>query len=164
VLEAGVVAWPPELLDQVVAHELGHWRLGHTGRRMPITLAMQLATFALAAEVLSFQPLLRWAALPQIGDPRSYPLLLALTAVVALPARLILAAYDRSQERAADRFALTALADPDSYRAMLEQVVRAGGAPRRLPWWRRVVSSHPGIDDRIHACRPQLATATGRGM
>ncbi len=32
VLEPGVAAWPPELVDQVVAHEIGHWCLGHTQR------------------------------------------------------------------------------------------------------------------------------------
>jgi STE24 endopeptidase len=153
VLEPGLAAWPPQLIDQVLAHEIGHWRLGHTARRLPITIAGQLATFALAAAVLSFSPLLTGAGVTGAGDPRSYPLLLALTAVVVLPARLMLAWFDRAQERAADRFALTVLAAPVDFAAMLDRAAHEGGAARRLPWWRKVAATHPPIGDRVLACR-----------
>jgi STE24 endopeptidase len=162
VLEPGVAAWPPELIDQVVAHEIGHWRLGHTARRLPITLGAQLATFALAAAVLSFQPLLDIAGVTHAGDPRSYPLLLALTGALVLPARLLLARYDRAQERAADRFALGLLAAPEAFARMLDRAAREGGAPRRLPWWRHAVAGHPPIDERILVCH-QLTAATYAG-
>jgi STE24 endopeptidase len=154
ILESGVAAWPPQLIDQVVAHEIGHWRLGHAARRLPLTVAAQLVTFGLAAAVLSFPPLLGWAGVSGAGDPRSYPLLLALTAIVVLPARLCLAWYDRSQERAADRFARAVLGTPDDFVAMLDRAALEGGAPRRLPWWRKATASHPPIDERIQACRP----------
>jgi STE24 endopeptidase len=154
ILESGVAAWPPQLIDQVVAHEIGHWRLGHAARRLPLTIAAQLVTFGLAAAVLSFPPLLGWAGISGAGDPRSYPLLLAITAIVVLPARLCLAWYDRSQERAADRFARAVLGTPDDFVAMLDRAALEGDAPRRLPWWRKVTASHPPIDERIQACRP----------
>ncbi|MGH9266395.1 MAG: M48 family metalloprotease, partial [Acidimicrobiales bacterium] len=60
VLEQGVAAWPAELVDQVVAHELGHLRLAHNARRLPLTLLAQLGTLAAAAAALSVQPLLDW--------------------------------------------------------------------------------------------------------
>ena len=154
VLEAGLAAWPPQLVDQVVAHEIGHWRLGHATRRLPVTIAAQLATFALAGLALSWPPLLDWAGIAAAGDPRSYPLLLGLTPLLVLPARVLLAAYDRSQERAADRFALATLAEPKLFACMLEWAALEGGAPRHLPWWRKVTASHPPIDERILACRP----------
>jgi len=153
VLEPGLAAWPPELIDQVLAHEIGHWRLGHSARRLPVTIAGQLATFALAAAVLSSSPLLAAAGVASAGDPRSYPLLLALTAVVVLPARLLLAWFDRAQERAADRFALTVLASPAEFVAMLDRAARDGGAARQLPWWRKVAATHPPIDERVLACQ-----------
>jgi STE24 endopeptidase len=153
VLEAGLAAWPPELVDQVVAHEIGHWRLGHTARRLPITIVSQLATFAAAAVILSRSPLLGWAGVTGAGDPRSYPVLLALTALVVLPARLALAWYDRTQERAADRFALSILAAPNDFAAMLDRAAGDGGAPRHLPWWLRATASHPPIDERVLACQ-----------
>ncbi|MCA1674976.1 MAG: M48 family metalloprotease, partial [Actinobacteria bacterium] len=119
VLESAVATWPPELVDQVVGHELGHWRLGHTARRLPLTLLAQLGTLALAAAVLSFQPLLHLAGIAEAGDPRSYPLLLVVGAMVSLPARCLLAWRDRAQERAADRFALVLLNQPETFAAML---------------------------------------------
>ena len=151
VLEQGVAAWPPELVDQVVAHELGHLRLHHTARRLPLTLLAQLATLAVAAAVLSFRPLLDWAGVPDVGDPRSYPLLLAAGALIALPARCLLAWRDRAQERAADRFALTLLQRPDDFAAMLQRVADETDTPRRLTWWRRLTATHPPVDERATA-------------
>ena len=151
VLEQGVAAWPPELIDQVVAHELGHLRLHHTASRLPLTLLAQLASLAVAAAVLSFRPLLDWAGVPDIGDPRSYPLLLVAGAVIALPARCLLAWRDRAQERAADRFALTLLQRPDDFTAMLQRVADETGTPRRFTWWRRLTATHPPVDERAAA-------------
>ena len=148
VLEQGVAAWPAELVDQVVAHELGHLRLGHNARRLPLTLLAQLGTLAAAAAVLSLQPLLDWAGVASAGDPRSYPLLLVAGAAVALPARCLLAWRDRAQERAADRFALDLLQRPDHFAQMLDRVAAESGTPRRLPWWRRLTASHPPVDER----------------
>ncbi|HEX2117931.1 MAG TPA: M48 family metalloprotease, partial [Acidimicrobiales bacterium] len=148
VLAQAVAAWPAELVDQVVAHELGHVRLRHTARRLPLTLLAQLGTLAAAAAVLSFQPLLDWAGVASPGDPRSYPLLLVVGVLVALPARCLLAWRDRAQERAADRFALTLLERPDHFAAMLDRVAEESGTPRRLPWWRRLTASHPPVDER----------------
>jgi STE24 endopeptidase len=152
VLEERLTAWPPALVDQVVAHELGHWRLGHTARRLSLTIATQLATFAVAGWIFSSHLLLGWAGVAAPGDPRSYPVLLLLTPVLALPARCLLAWRERAQERAADTFALTLLQAPDEFAAMLDRAADEGGAPRRLPSWRRLTASHPPIDERALAC------------
>lgn len=152
ILETAIASWPPELIDQVVAHEIGHWRLGHSARRLPLTLAAQLVTLAAAASVLSQASLLRWAGVASAGDPRSYPLLLLLTVGLALPARCLLAWRDRAQERAADRFALDLLGAPDDFATMLEKAASDGDAPRRLRWWHHLTASHPPIDERTVAC------------
>ena len=153
ILESGVAAWPAELVEQVVAHEIGHCRLRHTARRLVFTVFVQLATLGGAAAVLAYRPLLAWAGIARLGDPRSYPLLLLLTPLVVLPARLALAAYDRAQERQADRFAVGLLGDEQRFAAMLERAASDGGADRTLPWWRRLTASHPPISERILACR-----------
>ncbi|HEX3539612.1 MAG TPA: M48 family metalloprotease, partial [Acidimicrobiales bacterium] len=121
ILESGVAAWPADLVEQVVAHEIGHCRLRHTARRLVVTLFVQLATLAGAAAVLAYRPLLAWAGIARLGDPRSYPLLLLLTPLLVLPARMALAAYDRAQERQADRFAVALLGDEDRFAAMLDR-------------------------------------------
>ena len=159
VLDAGTAAWPPELVDQVVAHELGHWRLGHTARRLPLTLLSQLATLAAAAWILSLEFLLNWAGVASFGDPRSYPVLLLLTPLLALPARCLLAWNDRAQERSADRFALDLLDQPGTFAAMLERAKTDGGAAENLSWWRRLTASHPPISERAAACTRFASTA-----
>lgn len=148
VLEQAVVEWPPELVEQAVAHELGHVRLGHSARRLPVGLLVQLGTLAAAAAVLSYAPLLHLAGVRHVADPASYPLLLAVGALVVLPARCLLAWQARAQERAADRFALALLKRPDHFNAMLHRAAADSGAPRQLPWWRRLTASHPPIDQR----------------
>jgi STE24 endopeptidase len=154
VVDGSLHEWPDHLVVQVVAHEIGHWRLGHARRRLPLAIAAQTATLALAAWVLAATPFLGWAGLGAAGDPRSLPLLLLLTPALALPARCLLAWHDRSQERAADDFALTLLDAPADFCLMLERATDEGGAARALPWWRRMVASHPPVDERIHACTP----------
>jgi Zn-dependent protease with chaperone function len=151
VLEQGVAAWPHELVDQAVAHELGHLKMRHSARRLPLTLLVQLGTLAAAAAVLSFEPLLRFAGVADAGDPRSYPLLLVAGAVIALPARCLLAWRDRAQERAADHFALTLLQQPQHFSAMLQRVSEESGTPRTLTWWRRLTATHPPVDERAVA-------------
>lgn len=152
VIEHALAAWPQGEVDQVVAHELGHWRLGHGARRLPLTLLAELAALVAAAAVLSYPPLLRLAGIAGAADPRSYPLLLVVGALVALPVRCLLAWRDRAQERAADRFALDLLDRPDQFEAMLQRAADESGAPRHLPWWRRLTASHPPIDERAAAC------------
>lgn len=160
VLEEAVADWPPDLLDQVVAHELGHWRLGHTARRLPLTLLAQLFTLAFAAAVLSSGALLDAAGVTTAGDPASYPLVLLVGAIIAFPARVLLAWRDRAQERSADRFALTMLDRPDHFAAMLRRAAEESGVPRRLPWWKRLTASHPPVDERTAAARTR-PVATG---
>ncbi len=159
VVEQAVAEWPPELADQAVAHELGHWRLGHGARRLPLNILLQLVTLAAAAAVLAYEPLLDWAGIGGAGDPRSYPLLLVVGAAVAFPARCLLAWRDRAQERAADHFALTLLQRPDDLAAMLRRAGEESGTAARIPWWKRLTASHPPIDERVAACPPGLATA-----
>lgn len=159
VLEQALAGWPAALVDQVVAHELGHCKLGHAARRIPLTLAAQFATFAVAGRVLAWTWPLDLAGVATAADPRSYPLLLLLTPLLVVPARLAIAAYDRAQERAADRFALTLLGDPAGFAAMLERAADEGGAPRRLPWWRRAAASHPPIEERVAGCTRSALTA-----
>lgn len=169
VLERAVAAWPPELVEQAVAHELGHVRLGHVGRRLPLALLAQLSTLAGAAAVLSFSPLLHAAGVDRLGDPASYPLLLAVGALVVFPVRCLLAWHSRAQERAADRFALALLGRPDVFTAMLARAAADSGAPAQLAWWRRLTASHPPVDERAAAAtrtsspHPDRATLIPRG-
>jgi len=159
VLDGTLASWPPELIDQVVAHEIGHWRLGHIARRLPLAIVAQVATLGLAAWLLSFAPLLHGAGVSTVGDPRSLPFLLLLTPAVVLPARALLSWRDRQQERDADQFALNLLASPADFVSMLDRAADEGGAPRTLPWWQHLIASHPTIDERALACMRSASTS-----
>jgi STE24 endopeptidase len=148
VLDRALAAWPPELVDQVVAHAIGHWRLGHASTRLQLTLAVELATAAIAAWLVDWPPLLDWAGAASAGDPRAYPFLALLAPVVVLPARLVLAWRDRAQERQADRFAIRLLGQPEAFTDMLEWAATEAGAPRTLRGWRRAIASQPPIEER----------------
>lgn len=150
VLDGALAEWPTPIVGQVVAHEMGHVRLGHLRQRMAITVGVELMTFALAGAALADRGLLeRWAGVTAAGDPRSYPLLLVLTPLVVAPARLALAWYDRRQERQADRFALELLQAPEDFVTMLDRAAAESAAPRMLSWPRRMFASHPPIAERI---------------
>lgn len=157
VVDRALAEWPAVMVDQVVAHEIGHWRLRHNAIRLPLTLAVELAALAAAAWLVAWPPLLGFAAVTSAGDPRSYPLLLMVTPLLILPARVLLAWRDRSQERAADRFALRLLGRPIDFAGMLDHAADVGGAARVLPWWARLTASHPPIDERAAACRLPVA-------
>lgn len=150
VLDGAVAEWPAPMVGQVVAHEMGHVRLGHVLRRLAMTVAAELMTFVLAGWAVA-QPGLfhRWTGVAGAGDPRSYPLLLILTPLVVFPARAVMAWYDRRQERQADRFALDLLRAPDDFVTMLNRAAAESGAPRTLSWPRHIVASHPPIAERM---------------
>ncbi|MDQ6725264.1 MAG: M48 family metalloprotease, partial [Actinomycetota bacterium] len=152
VLDRALAAWPAPMVDQVVAHEIGHWRLRHNLVRLPLTLAVELVTLGIAARLVAWAPLLHRAGVASAGDPASYPLLLLLTPLLVLPARIVLSWRDRAQEREADRFALALLGQPGHFSDMLDRAAGEAGAPRALPWWSRVIASHPPIDERAAAC------------
>jgi STE24 endopeptidase len=160
VLDRALAAWPAPMVDQVVAHELGHWRLRHTATRLPLTLAVELATLAAAARLVAWAPLLHWAGVTSAGDPASYPLLLLLTPLLVLPARVVLAWRDRAQERQADQFALAMLGQPGHFASMLDRAADEAGAPRALPWWDRMTASHPPIDERAALCATTASAGT----
>lgn len=150
VLDGALAEWPAPIVSQVVAHEIGHVRLGHVPRRLAVTVAVELMTFVLAAWPMAQPGLLdHWAGVAEAGDPRSYPVLLLLTPLLVFPARAVLAWYDRRQERQADRFALDLLEAPEDFVTMLDRAACESDAPRVLSWPRRVVASHPPIAERV---------------
>ena len=88
VLEQAVAAWPPELVDQVVAHELGHWRLGHAARRLPLTILCRAGHPGRRRRRSVVRTAARLGRGRRRRRPRSYPLLLVVGAVRRPPCPL----------------------------------------------------------------------------
>jgi Zn-dependent protease with chaperone function len=153
VLYDTLLATPPELVEQVVAHELGHVRRHHLARQLPVLAAVSFAV-AVVLGALS-----RWSApfdafgLDGPGDPAGLPLaLLALEAAGAAvgPAT---AWVSRAFEREADLAALDLLGRPDLVEEMLRRLHVNNLAdldPGRLA---RLGGGHPPAAERIAFAR-----------
>ncbi len=154
-----VLDWPVELVEQVVAHELGHWRYGHLRRRLPVVIGAQLVVFATGWAVLGWDPLLSLAGVRSVGDPASLPLLVIVLSPGLVATSLLASRLHRADERQADLFALELLGRPDRLVALLRRLARRNKADVDPTWWKRVTSTHPPLAERM-----AMAAAWGQGQ
>jgi Zn-dependent protease with chaperone function len=148
VLGAELALGDPRDRAAVVAHELGHVRLGHQGQALGAWLVLSAAemgaVWAFVAVLVARVPSLGGVVSPLVG-----PLLLAAATVAAGSAHLALAALSRRHERAADQFAAQLLGSADDLiRHLRSHLVDSGCElePRRL--W-QIAASHPPPADRL---------------
>lgn len=144
-----ILDWPPAVVEQVVAHELGHWKHAHLRRRLPIVMAAQLVMFATAWAALQWRPLLRAAGVQDVSDPASLPLLVAVLPLGLVLTGLVSSWLSRVDERQADLFALETLDAPDSLADLLRRLARRNRADVDPSWWKRMTASHPPIAERM---------------
>jgi Zn-dependent protease with chaperone function len=141
VVAAALVDGPPGDLDVVVAHELGHWRLGHDrqGLRDGALIAALVVTFTWLIG--------RWSG-TDLGEPASLPLWLVCLAGFGLLGDLVSARRSRRQELEADRFAAALVGWPEVVDQLRRhhQAVDADLQPGR---WARLRSSHPAAAQRL---------------
>lgn len=148
---------PPEEMDAVVAHELGHHAHGHTWQRVRV----QASSFTLAvlgAQASGAGPA-RWlGGTDGLTDPASLPWMLLGAGAVWLAARPWQLAQSRAHEAEADAFALSLTGRPE----VLERVLARVGA-RNLSsdddslLTRAFFLTHPPIPTRIAAARRAAA-------
>jgi STE24 endopeptidase len=148
---------PPELVEQVVAHELGHVRRHHLRRQLPVVAVATFVVLAALGLVSRRQGLFEAVGLTGPGDPAGLPLaLLAIEAAGAVigPAT---AWVSRAFEREADLEALDLLGRPDRVEAMLRRLHLRNLAdldPGRLA---RLRAGHPAAAERIAFARAWAA-------
>ncbi len=138
----------PSAIAAVVAHELGHWRLGHQ-RASLAALSAAIAVLVAAVWGLGQAGAARAVGAVDLADPRALPLWLVAGGVVGFGGRVGLAALSRAQERAADRFALALVGErkplADHLRA---HFVASGGELDPRGWW-RLMATHPTPSERL---------------
>ena len=148
-----IAGCPPEEMDAVVAHELGHHSHGHTWQRVR-SQATSLVLAVLGAQACAAGPA-RW--LGGTGgqlDPASIPWMILGAGAVWLASRPWHLALSRAHEAEADAFALELTGRPD----VLEKVLTRIGA-RNLSseddslLTRAFFLTHPPIPARIAAAR-----------
>lgn len=138
-----VESFEPEEVEFVIAHELGHYVTGDTWRSIAVAEALTAALlFAVALAMRADEGdesvrLARAAALLAAGVQIAHP---------------ALAAYSRSREWAADRFALAATNDAPAGAAAFKRLRDQNLAEDEVPdWYEFFFASHPSLGKRIAA-------------
>lgn len=148
-----ILEWPPEQVEQVVAHELGHWRHAHLRRKVPVLVGAQLVMFVLTWAALRWEPLLDLAGVSSAGDPASLPLFLAVFPLGFVLVGLVSSWLSRVDERQADIHALEVLGDPQAFVGLFRSLAETNKADVDPGWWKRLTASHPPITERLAMAR-----------
>jgi STE24 endopeptidase len=145
---------PPAEVRAVVAHELGHAKLGD------VFTGTLVGAFGSAAAVCalfllgSWTGLLRRAGVSSIVDPRAIGLLLAIAAVAGLVSMPLQNLLSRRIEARADAHALALTDDPSTVEQMEQRLATVNHADVDPPWVEYVLfASHPSVVQRMAAAR-----------
>jgi STE24 endopeptidase len=150
----------PRGVVAVVAHEVGHWKLGHVLQGIAVAI-LHLGAVLLLLRMILEQPAL-FAAFG-VAQPSAH-VGIVLFGIVLAPVELLLAillhAWSRRRERAADRFAVATTGDGPALARALAHLAAdslANPTPHPLTVW--LEYSHPPVLERVRTLDP----AAGRG-
>jgi STE24 endopeptidase len=153
VLYDTILEHPPQLLEQVVAHELGHWRRHHLRQQIPVFVATTFVGFGVLRLVAGWDELFTWLDVDGLGDPASLPLVVLGAQLAGILTGVVTSWFSRAHERQADLDALEVLRRPADTEEMLRRLHVKNLAdldPGRL---KRLRMSHPPVAERIAFAR-----------
>jgi STE24 endopeptidase len=144
--------YPPEEIEVVMAHELGHHRHGDIVRLMLAQSALMLLGFYLINLTLN------WAVprldMSGISDVAALPLLALVGAAFALVLMPLSNAYSRHLEESADRYSLATTENPEAFVDMLTKLTDqnlAESEPSR--WSEFLFYDHPPYSKRMELAK-----------
>jgi STE24 endopeptidase len=143
---------PPEVVEQVVAHEIGHWQRRHLARQLPVAAAVALLVFAGLRLVSEWEWLFDAAGLdPDLGfgDPASLPLLLLAGQAGLVVLGLVTRWVSRAFERQADLEALDVLREPERLVEMHRRLHVKNLADLDPGPVKRLLATHPPAAERM---------------
>ena len=136
--------------EVVVAHELGHAKNDDVLLGTALGALGSAAGIGMLGLVLSRRRLLDRAGVAGLGDPRAVPLVLALAVVGSLLASPVQNTISRAIEARADRVALRATNDPNTFVSMQKDLALRSLADPTPPAWSQFwFGSHPTTLQRI---------------
>lgn len=148
--------YTPEEIDAVFLHELGHHVHRDLWRQFGVGLAVCLIQFWLVH--LVFRELVVRLSYEGVEDVAALPLLLLLFGISGLITLPVQNSFSRLIERAADRYALAAGADPGAFASALARLANQNLAVAEPPAWEEwLFYSHPAIGRRIAFARARQA-------
>jgi STE24 endopeptidase len=148
-----ILEWPSEVVVQVVAHELGHWRHAHLRRKIPIVIAIQFVLFVGVWALLRWNWLLDLGGVTSVRDPAAIPLFASLFPAGFIAANLVTSWLSRADERQADIYALDVLEGPDAFSDVFRRLAERNKADVDPSTWKRLAASHPPIPERLAMAR-----------
>lgn len=146
---------PPEVVEQVVAHEIGHWRLGHLRKQIPVLAALMLAVFLGLRALAGWDWLFEQAGIvstgdyPALGEPTSLPILMAGVQIGFGAVGLVSAWVSRAFERQADLEALELLGEPEVMLDMQRRLHVKNLADLEPSTVKRLQATHPPAAERM---------------
>ena len=153
-----LLEWPDEVVEQVVAHELGHWAFKHLRRKLPVLIGLQLLLFLGTWAVLRIDWVLEQAGVESVEDPAALPLFLLVFPIGFVLANLGTSWLSRADERQADLYALDLLDDPDAFQQVFRRLAETNKADVDPSRWKRLNASHPPIPERLAMARAWSTT------
>lgn len=144
-----ILARPREQLRSVTAHEIGHWKLHHLRRIVPLQLVVLLVALLVLHLVLTWDTALDFAGVDSARDPAAMPLLLLVFGATGAFTNLVVTWLSRANEREADIFALDTTRDPEGFMEMIRSLSTDNLADLAPSWWRRVTQTHPPSAERL---------------
>jgi len=146
---------PPEVVEQVVAHEIGHWRLKHLRKQLPVIALLLLALFAGLKAFSEWTWIFEQAGVttsgdvPYVGQPTALPLLVLAAQIGFGLLGLLTAFVSRAFERQADIEALDLLAQPQTMLDMQRGLHTKNLADLEPGLIKRLQASHPPAAERM---------------
>ncbi|MGI8794786.1 MAG: M48 family metallopeptidase [Acidimicrobiales bacterium] len=140
---------PHEQIVSITAHEIGHWKLRHILRVLPVGAGVQLVDLAVLQALLTTSTVLDFAGVDSIGDPAAVPVFLLGFGVVGRFSRLVTAYLSRSHERQADLYALEITGDAKTFIAAMRDLHTDNLAELTPSAWKRLNHTHPPAAERM---------------
>lgn len=139
-------------LMSVVAHELGHWKLRHILKRIPLVGLLGFLNFVILKFVMESKAVQDFAGADSIGDPAMFPVFYAAFPMVSVLSGLISAWISRVHEREADLFSMNALGNGQSLADAFAMMSRKYLMDLTPTTWNRLTRSHPPFAERMAMC------------
>jgi STE24 endopeptidase len=143
----------PQLLA-VLAHELGHFRLGHVRTRVLLALAGLAAAFALFGWLERLPQAYAGLGFERPSAHAALAVFAVLASVGSFPFGWLLRVLSRRSELAADRFAVEAAGSGADLADALVTLSKGNlASPGSHPWYRAWRNTHPALRHRLAAIR-----------
>ena len=159
-----LAALDPRAVVAVVAHEVGHWKLGHVPRGMALGILQLGALFFVLRLILERPALFAAFGIDQPSPWAAIALFGLLLAPVELALSVALHAWSRRHERQADRFAVDTTGDGPALARGLERLAAdslSNPTPHPLTVW--LEYSHPPVCERVRTLDPARVGGGGAG-